>query len=429
MTPILPLLIFLAVQPPAPIAAPPTEPIPAATPAPIKSDIDPKAEALLAANEKAMLALKSYAAECRTIRTYPATAKRAEMKQYEISLLTAVKPNLMRYDGWLAKVDAAGKWAKSVPDPVYIFAFDGKAGVRQYGKMFRMDTRIQPENLSTLLEPWDGFYAKANSLRSALSFYRKQGKLSELKYAGRETVGGVPCDVISFRYAAAYEDETQSYQGKYYIGPDKLLRRKWENVRFGKDGTGFVTDATLVNIRTNFPPPAPSLYVYKPAKGVKTEAEAERSRPKLLAAGTPAPDFTVEDKDGKPVKLSDFRGKTVILDFWATWCGPCIASMSHTNKVGQKYKDKDVVVVAVNVWDEKDAYKDWVPKHPEYDAMIFLLDPHGRTGDVAKTLYNVSGIPTQYLIDKEGVIRASFLGFDDSEKDNPLELAVQAALK
>ena len=86
-------------------------------------------------------------------------------------------------------------------------------------------------------------------------------------------------------------------------------------------------------------------------------------------------------------------------------------------------------MVAVNVWDEKDAYKEWLPKHPEYDAMIFLLDPNGRKGDVAKTLYNESGIPTQYVIDKNGVIRASFLGYDDREKDNPLELAVQAAIK
>jgi thiol-disulfide isomerase/thioredoxin len=147
--------------------------------------------------------------------------------------------------------------------------------------------------------------------------------------------------------------------------------------------------------------------------------------PSLLAAGTAAPDFTVEDATGKPLKLSDFRGKVVVLDFWATWCGPCIASLPHTNTVARKFKDKDVVVVALNVMDEKKAFAAWLPKNRQYDALVFAIDPRGRGNNVAHTLYQVSGIPTQYVIDKDGRIVKGFVGYGGPTDD--LENAIAAA--
>ncbi|MFY7954167.1 MAG: TlpA family protein disulfide reductase, partial [Armatimonadaceae bacterium] len=66
------------------------------------------------------------------------------------------------------------------------------------------------------------------------------------------------------------------------------------------------------------------------------KAPARAERPPLLANGKDAPDFTSFTLDGKPVKLSDLRGKTVILDFWSTWCGPCKASMPHIEEVWKK---------------------------------------------------------------------------------------------
>ena len=140
--------------------------------------------------------------------------------------------------------------------------------------------------------------------------------------------------------------------------------------------------------------------------------------PALLAVGTPAPDFTVQDKGGSPVKLSDYKGKVVVLDFWATWCGPCQRSLPHTNEVAKQFADKGVVVLAVNVWDNKEAFDGWLPKHPEYDAITFALDPtqeHGK--DVASLLYHVSGIPTQYVIGKDGKVVKSFVGYGGPTTD------------
>ena len=116
----------------------------------------------------------------------------------------------------------------------------------------------------------------------------------------------------------------------------------------------------------------------------------------------------------------------VVLDFWATWCGPCQVSLPHTNDVARKYKDKNVVVLAVNVWDKPDAYKAWLPQHREYDALVFAIDPTKNNKDIASIQYKVSGIPTQYVIDPSGKIAASFLGDSDGESAE-LEKAIKKA--
>lgn len=125
-----------------------------------------------------------------------------------------------------------------------------------------------------------------------------------------------------------------------------------------------------------------------------------------------APDFTVKKlSDGRDVKLSDFRGKVVELNFWATWCGPCIREIPFLNKLVDEYKGKDVVFLAVS--DENpDAIKKFLEKQ-EFKYM--------QTVGEASRLYNVMGIPTHFVIDKKGMIQFKHVGYIPGLEDKVKE--------
>ncbi len=118
----------------------------------------------------------------------------------------------------------------------------------------------------------------------------------------------------------------------------------------------------------------------------------------------PAPDFTLKDLDGNTVRLSDLRGKVVFLNFWATWCPPCRAEMPDIEKVHQKYKDQDVVVLGIDLRESADTVRAFVEEGGY--TWTFLLDTTGKVG----SMYNVSAIPTSYFVDKNGIIRAVTIG-------------------
>jgi len=124
--------------------------------------------------------------------------------------------------------------------------------------------------------------------------------------------------------------------------------------------TGWILNAPIDDAKFAYTPPATA---------------SLPTAPNLLVDGAQAPDFTVSDKDGHPVKLSDYKGKVVVLDFWATWFGPCQASLPHTTALAKQYAGKGVTVLAVNVWDKPAAFRAWLPAHPQYAALHFAIDP------------------------------------------------------
>ena len=158
-------------------------------------------------------------------------------------------------------------------------------------------------------------------------------------------------------------------------------------------------------------------------------AGSTASRKETLGAGEVAPDFLMKTVDDRDIRLSDFKGKIVILDFWATWCGPCIASFPHTQNVAAKYKDQDVVVLASGTSDKIDAFKKWIPRNqPKYSDIVFTFDPNERgsetEGDRASAkLYRVVGIPTQFVIGRDGKIAAVIVG-NGGESDARTETAL-----
>ncbi|MEO7720048.1 MAG: redoxin domain-containing protein [Capsulimonas sp.] len=159
-------------------------------------------------------------------------------------------------------------------------------------------------------------------------------------------------------------------------------------------------------------PIAPDQLAWNPPTNAKAY-----TKPQLLSAGSAAPDFTVFTSAGKTTHLSDFKGKIVILDLWATWCVPCQASMPHLNKVYAATKNQGVQVLAVCVWDKKDAYAKWNAEKASSFQFPTYFDPApNNDSSFASIDYGVTGIPTQYVIDKDGKIAAAIAGYDDSHQ-------------
>ncbi len=123
--------------------------------------------------------------------------------------------------------------------------------------------------------------------------------------------------------------------------------------------------------------------------------------------GQQAPDFDLVDRQGNSVKLSDYRGKTVMVNFWATWCKVCKTEMPHVEKLYDYYKDTDVAILSVNVTTQERSVQD-VERYVDNAQLTFpiLLDQEG----TAREQYRVSAYPTTFVIDAEGIVRHPFVG-------------------
>jgi thiol-disulfide isomerase/thioredoxin len=191
--------------------------------------------------------------------------------------------------------------------------------------------------------------------------------------------------------------------GKY----DQAMATAVECIRKGKS-----TDKLIAQYKA----------AYVKAKGSDTGFDEALNETKKLAAADlkndllknlvnkPAIDFALKGLDGKLIKLSELKGKVVVLDFWATWCGPCKVSFPFLQQVYEKYKaNPNVVILAMDTWENKDGAEReaLVRKFMEENKYTFpvLFDE----GFVEK--YGVEGIPTKFVIDKKGMIQFKSVGF------------------
>ena len=230
----------------------------------------------------------------------------------------------------------------------------------------------------------------------------RQAEAPVADYEGRAAVGGVLCHVVYVEHPA--DSEGWVRRERWFFGVKDNLPRKLEQLIVDDNGRHGAYVLALSRLRPNvslsgatFTAPLPSGYASRPHR--------QPERPALLSVGDPAPDWRLSDPTGKTHSLSDYRGKVVVLDFWATWCGPCIRAMPGLQALHEKYGGRGAVVFGVNAWEESDAAE--FMRRSGYTYGLLLK------GEGIAAAYRVGMLPTLYVIGVDGRIIHRVSGIDD----------------
>ena len=163
----------------------------------------------------------------------------------------------------------------------------------------------------------------------------------------------------------------------------------------------------------------------RPSDSLSTDAQAELFEIRELRVGKPAPEIAGLDIDGKPLKLSDFKGKTVVIDFWTTSCGACRAMNAYERSLVERMQGKPFALLGVNCDEDEDKLGGWIKK----EEITWRSWRDANTGNARGPIsrqFNVQGWPTLYILDHRGIIRHKFLNPPGAEK---LDAAINALVQ
>ena len=134
-----------------------------------------------------------------------------------------------------------------------------------------------------------------------------------------------------------------------------------------------------------------------------------------LQAGAPAPAFELNSNTGKAVSLADLKGQIVLVNFWASWCGPCRQEMPILEQLNHQYHNKGVTLIGVNVEPDSAAATAWLKATPVSFPILYDVD-----SKVSK-LYEVQGMPNTVILDRKGVVRYIHRGYSPGAENEYLD--------
>ena len=337
------------------------------------------------------------------------------------------------------KQEIASAWAAALQRPNKL-AINYKSGQNQFtfvcdGRMLhvyipmvkRYLEKPAPANLDVLFKEQS---EPAMLLQQGVPFFASlvapdpRARLLEdvamVKYNGTEMWQGTEChklrgETSQYDWDLWIEKGKQPFIRKVIMDMGKSARRMADKVPQMKQAQWQIeiqfnaneANPTLGTDAFKFVPPANAQKVdsFRPQPGQGGE---EAPSPLL---GKPAPELDLNLLDGGKVTLAKHKGKEVVLlDFWATWCGPCRKSLPLLAEVAAQYKDKGLVFYAVNQREDADKIKDFLGK--QNFKLTVALDREGKTGEA----YGVEGIPQTVLVGKDGSVQAVHIGYDPAMK-------------
>lgn len=366
---------------------------------------DEKAEKLLKTVEDRMKKIKVLSGEYETIRRRLEPIEEIrERGQFRL-----LKPNYISIKGAnFLPSKTVGKFDKISDATGYVS--NGENFYTLYSRpegLFYKEARADQtgKNVSFELPPIADFFDETKSLLNQILEARRKNQLTTLRYAGKQIWENQSFDVVEFVTNDSVEGTARRRITEIFIGADEIVHRLTVNEKIGELGLQADTVLRNVVLQSNA---SPSDFAYV----LPATAKIYIPPPAPLANGAIAPDFTFIDKTGVPVKLSDFRGKTVVLDFWATWCVPCLKSFPHTDEVVKKFKDGSVVVLAVNIWDGAENRKNWLARNNDrFQSFTFVIDAENAGQNNSTTAFQVGTLPLQYVISPSGKVVSSLTGY------------------
>lgn len=371
---------------------------------------------ILRAAGKAIRAINSLTYEAE-YRGTGAMATRSPVAVGEVSLSRLAPDNPFK-----AKIAARGIYLPTGSNERTIFhtTFDGKSirKLRQKERTLIVKSFSESNPQERTLGAVTSFFGGGAYQLLMLEYlsdapFDRQAHAAVVDYEGRTEVSGVLCHVV---YVEDQSDPKGRIQReRWLLGVTDNLPRQLEYVVVGDDGRFGAYVLTLAKLRPNVPLRVPTFTTHAP-KGYVVKNYEPPERPALLAVGEHAPDWKLTDPLGQVHALSDYREKIVVLDFWATWCGPCIRAMPGLQRLYQKYKDRGVVVFGVSTWEESNPAE--FMKRSGYTYLLLLK------GEEAAAAYRVSYLPTLYVIGSDGAIIYRLSGIDDN-----LEIVIEKYLK